>query len=256
MSIKAENICFGYKKLPMILEDISFEAENSEAVFILGPNGTGKTTLLKCLCGILKPASGKVYINGNDISRMRIAERAGKIAYVPQNSQDVFGTEAIDIIMLGRTAGTGRRLNSEDKEFVFDIVEKMNIENLVYKKIGQMSGGERQRIFIARALAQNPEVLILDEPTSALDIKNQFETMKLIVSLAHTRGISVVMTVHDINTAAAFADKIMLLKDSKICCFGTPLQTITEENIKKIYEIDASIEKKYGSVQIIFKRDM
>ena len=242
MSIKAENICFGYKKLPMILKDISFEAENSEAIFILGPNGTGKTTLLKCLCGILKPASGKVYINGNDISRMSIAERAGKIAYVPQNSQDVFGTEAIDIIMLGRTAGTGRRLNSEDKEFVFDI--------------GQMSGGERQRIFIARALAQNPEVLILDEPTSALDIKNQFETMKIIVSLAHTRGISVVMTVHDINTAAAFADKIMLLKDAKICCFGTPLQTITEENIKKIYEIDASIEKKYDSVQIIFKRDM
>ncbi len=254
MSLKAENISYRYKNGASVLSDISFTVENGESVFILGPNGTGKTTLLKCLCGILKPESGSVSVDGDDISRMSLSQRARNIGYVPQSSRDVFGTEAIDIIMLGLSAGLGRRPEEKDRERVFELVGRMHIEDLIYKKLGEMSGGERQRIFIARALAQYPRVLVLDEPTSALDIKNQLDTMELVSSLARNEKISVVMSVHDINLAAIYADKIMFIKDSVVCGFGTPKNTITEEKIKFVYGVENQVVEKNGMIQILFHK--
>lgn len=254
MSIKVENLSFKYKNGKNILSDLNFATKKGEAVFILGPNGTGKTTLLKCLCGILKPSMGKVSVEGIDISSMNVRERAKKIGYVPQKSQDVFGIDAIDIIMLGKYAGIGHKLNANDKESVFELIEKMKINDIVYKKIGEMSGGERQKIFLARALAQEPDIIVLDEPTSALDIKNQFETMELITSLAHIKNITVIMSVHDINISALFADRIIMIKDSHIFKFGVPRETITDENIKLIYGIDVSVEERCGSIHLIMKR--
>ena len=254
MSVWAENICFWYKKGSPVLLNISFEAEKGEKVFILGPNGTGKTTLLKCLCGILKPKNGETYIDKISVSSMTPGERAKKIGYVPQMSRDVFGTEGIDMIMLGKSAGRGRRLNDEDREDVFKLKEKMKIENLLYKKINEMSGGERQRIYIAKALAQNPDVMILDEPISALDIKNQIDTMKLITDVSKERNMSIIVTVHDLNIASLFADKIMMLKDAEIYKYAYVEEVMTEDNIRSVYGIDVHRQIINGNVQIMLKK--
>ena len=252
--IEANNICFWYKKNVPVLSNISFKVKNGENVFILGPNGSGKTTLLICLCGIMRPKDGEAYLDGKNIGNMSAVQRAKRIGYVPQMGNDVFGTEAIDIIMMGRSAGTGRRLTENDKEAVFRIIEKMEIEKLIYKKINEMSGGERKKVFIARALAQEPDVMILDEPTAALDIKNQFETMKFLTSLAHKRNIAVIMSAHDLNIAALFADKIIMLKGSRIYKYGSPKETITNENIKSVYGIEVYTEEKSGGVQNMLKK--
>ena len=165
MSLIVDNVSFSYNKEREILSDISFELNNGESIFLLGPNGTGKTTLLKCINHILTPSSGKITINGENIANMTPAMVAKKIGYVPQYNNNVFSMNVIDTIMLGRISFAGRRIRTEDKDIVFDLIDKLHLQKFAFKNINEMSGGERQRVFIARALAQEPEIIILDEPT-------------------------------------------------------------------------------------------
>ena len=158
MSLKVENLCFGYNAEQYILENINLEVKLGEAMFLLGANGTGKTTLLKCINHILSPKSGKVTLNGENVAEFTPAIRARKIGYVPQYNNNVFPMSVIDTIMMGRVSFAGRRIKEADKDIVFDIIEKLELQKFAFKSIDRMSGGERQRVFIARALAQEPEI--------------------------------------------------------------------------------------------------
>ena len=254
MSISVENISFSYTKEREILKNVSFKLKDSESLFILGPNGTGKTTLLKCINHILKPTGGKVFINDKDNALLSSYERAKTIGYVPQYNNNVFSMNVIDTIMMGRIAFAGHKIKSNDKDIVFELIERLNLQKFAFKNINQMSGGERQRVFIARALAQEPKVMILDEPTSSLDLKNQMFTLELITDLAKKQNLSVIMTIHDLNLASLFADNIMILKDSEVYAYGKPIDILTEENVKNVYGVDSVVTEEDGFAHIRLKK--
>ena len=254
MSISVENISFSYTKEREILKNVSFNLKDSESLFILGPNGTGKTTLLKCINHILKPTGGKVFINNKDNALLSSYERAKTIGYVPQYNNNVFSMNVIDTIMMGRIAFAGHKIKSNDKDIVFELIERLNLQKFAFKNINQMSGGERQRVFIARALAQEPKVMILDEPTSSLDLKNQMFTLELITDLAKKQNLSVIMTIHDLNLASLFADNIMMLKDSEVYAYGKPIDILTEENVKNVYGVDSVVTEEDGFAHIRLKK--
>ena len=254
MSISVENISFSYTKEREILKNVSFKLKDSESLFILGPNGTGKTTLLKCINHILKPTGGKVFINNKDNALLSSYERAKTIGYVPQYNNNVFSMNVIDTIMMGRIAFAGHKIKSSDKDIVFELIERLNLQKFAFKNINQMSGGERQRVFIARALAQEPKVMILDEPTSSLDLKNQMFTLELITDLAKKQNLSVIMTIHDLNLASLFADNIMILKDSEVYAYGKPIDILTEENVKNVYGVDSVVTEEDGFAHIRLKK--
>lgn len=250
MSLIVDNVSFSYNKEREILSDISFELNNGESIFLLGPNGTGKTTLLKCINHILTPSSGKITINGENIANMTPAMIAKKIGYVPQYNNNVFSMNVIDTIMLGRISFAGRRIRTEDKDIVFDLIDKLHLQKFAFKNINEMSGGERQRVFIARALAQEPEIIILDEPTSSLDLQNQMFTLELITDLAKNKNLGVFMSIHDLNLTSLYADKVLVLKGSKIYAFGKPNDVLTEKTVKEVYGVNAAVTEEDGAAHV------
>ncbi|MCJ7857000.1 ABC transporter ATP-binding protein [Lachnospiraceae bacterium NSJ-143] len=254
MSLKVENISFGYTPEREILSNISFEVGLGKTLFLLGPNGTGKTTLLKCINHVLKPNSGRVLINEEDVAGFSPAVRAKKIGYVPQYNNNVFPMNVIDTVMLGRAAFVGYKMRSLDKDIVFDVIDRLELGSFAFKNINEMSGGERQRVFIARALAQEPELIILDEPTSSLDLKNQMFTLKLVTELAQSKNIGVVLSVHDMNLTSLFADKVIILKESRIYACGKPADTLTEKNIREVYGVDTSVTLEEGYTHVRLKK--
>lgn len=255
MSLQVDGVTFGYTKEKEILSDITFELPYGKSLFLLGPNGTGKTTLLKCINHIVAPQKGKVMIGGEDVAGFSPAKRAKKIGYVPQYNNHVFPMNVIDTIMMGRIAFAGYKMRGADKDKVFDLIEKLNLQKFAFKTIDQMSGGERQRVFIARALAQEPELLILDEPTSSLDLKNQMFTLELITDLAHKNGLGVILSIHDLNLTSLFADQVMILKESKIHSYGTPKETLTKEHIREVYGVETAVTMEDGDPHVRLKRN-
>jgi len=240
MGLSAKDISFTYKNGKTILDKISFEAENGEILSLLGPNGTGKTTLLKCILCLLKPQSGSVSVNGENIFTVAARKRASLCGYVPQYSPTAFGLNVIDTVMMGRTA-VSVRIGSTDRDIVFDIIKKLGLEKFAFKLTNELSGGERQRVFTARALAQKPRMLIMDEPTSSLDLKGQLATLEYIKALSKDENIGVIMAVHDLNLAAMYSDSILMLKDSQVFKHGNVTGTITEENIRFVYGVDCEV---------------
>ena len=248
-----KNFSVGYGKKE-IIKDVSAQFKGGEMTAVIGRNGTGKTTLLKCINHILKPTGGKVFINNKDNALLSSYERAKTIGYVPQYNNNVFSMNVIDTIMMGRIAFAGHKIKSNDKDIVFELIERLNLQKFAFKNINQMSGGERQRVFIARALAQEPKVMILDEPTSSLDLKNQMFTLELITDLAKKQNLSVIMTIHDLNLASLFADNIMILKDSEVYAYGKPIDILTEENVKNVYGVDSVVTEEDGFAHIRLKK--
>lgn len=165
--LKINNISFSYGQDKKILDDISLDVSQGDVLGILGINGAGKTTFIKCINNIFSPDFGTVKINGKDISSMTPKEIAQLIAYVPQYNGTFFNINVLDTVMMGRLPYAGRSYSKKDREIVYNILEKMNLEKFAFRSISEMSGGERQRVFIARALAQQPKIIILDEPTSS-----------------------------------------------------------------------------------------
>lgn len=254
MSLFADGITFGYTKEREILSDISFTLPFGQSLFLLGPNGTGKTTLLKCINHLLVPQKGKVFIHGEDVAKLSPKKRARKIGYVPQYSHHAFPMNVVDTIMMGRIAFGGYRMGKADKDVVFRLIEQLNLQEFAFQTIDRMSGGERQRVLIARALAQEPELLILDEPTGSLDLYNQMLTLKLLSSLAHEKGMGVILSIHDLNLASLFADQVMILKESRIFSLGKPEETLLKENIREVYGVETAVTMEDGKVHVRLKR--
>lgn len=243
MGLKVNNLNFSYADKD-ILKDISLEVKPGEILGLLGPNGVGKTTLLKCINKILIPSSGEIFINGKRIDHLSEKNLAHHLSYVPQSTHSNFPVTVIDMIMIGRLPFMNFKVGRKDKDVVFNLLEEMGLSDMAFNPINRLSGGERQRVFIARAIAQEPKVILLDEPTSNLDMKHQVEILKLLKRTVINNKISAVMTIHDLNLAGMFCDKVVMLKDQHIYAYGFCREVITKSNIKAVYGVETEIHER------------
>jgi iron complex transport system ATP-binding protein len=243
MMLVVDKVEFTYRSRP-VLRDIRFEVNRGELFSILGNNGAGKSTLLKCLNKILKPQTGTILIEKEDLSMLNRREVARRLGYVAQRYESGRFT-VFDAVLLGRKPHIKWSATPRDLKIVQDVLQVLGMEELSLRYLDELSGGELQKVVIARALAQEPRVLLLDEPTSNLDLKNQFEVLKIVKKAAKEQNIAVVVVMHDLNLAMRFADKFLLLKNGTIfACGGTEI--MTPENIASVYGVQVAVERLAG----------
>lgn len=255
MTLNIKNLSFAYKKDLKILDDISISLEQGNILGILGPNGTGKTTFIKCINRIHEPLEGEIIFEDRNLRALKHEDVAKIIAYVPQYINTSFSMSVIDAVMMGRLPYAKRSYLEDDKRIVFDVIRSMELEDFAFRNIRELSGGERQRVFVARALAQNPKMIILDEPTSSLDLHNQLFILRTIEKVAREKNITIVMTIHDLNLAAMFCDKILMLKNKKIFAYGSTDEVLTEDNVNTMYKVNTKITEEEGYKHIRLLRE-
>ena len=248
LSIKG--LFFTYKNTN-ILEDVEIELNKGEILSVVGPNGAGKTTLLKCIAGIVKPEKGMVLLDGKDASRMKRLALARCIAYVPQSSPSKFPITVFDAVLMGRRPYISWRPSKKDLEMVADILISMGLEDVALRDFDQLSGGQKQKVLLARAVAQDTEYLLLDEPTANLDVKHQIEVMEMISSMVKRNSVAAILAMHDLNLATRFSDRMVMLNAGKVFCDGDPQQVITAENIRSVYGVEATISLSNGHPYIL-----
>lgn len=222
-----------------ILKGININANNKEFIGIIGPNGSGKSTLLKCIYRSLKPNSGIIKLDDIDLSKISVRESSKKLAVLSQHNNYNFDFSVKDILLMGRSPHKKflDRDTKEDYDIIYDALDKVGMVNFINRTFLTLSGGEQQRIILARALAQQTECLILDEPTNHLDIKYQIQLMSIVKNL----NIEVVAAIHDLNIAAMYCDKLYVLKEGIIVAYGTPKEILTSKLIKDVYGVDSVI---------------
>ncbi len=240
--LEIKNVSCGYGKKE-IVHDISFTVGRGQVVCILGPNGCGKTTLLKSILGILHPFSGTIVLEGRNISRMRESELGQALGYIPQAHTPPFPFTVLDVVLMGRTPhlSTLSLPKRQDKEIALAALNELNIAYLKDEKYTRISGGERQLVLIARALAQQPQMLVMDEPTSSLDFGNQYNVLEKI-SLLSRKGMCILMVTHNPDHALLCANKVVMMKDGKMLRKGLPEEIVSEELIQVIYQTKVKIE--------------
>ncbi|MEW6377356.1 MAG: ABC transporter ATP-binding protein [Thermodesulfobacteriota bacterium] len=229
-----------------ILEGIEARVEGRRILSVVGPNGAGKTTLLKCIVRILKPVRGSILIEDRDTTRMSRRELAKYLGYVPQNMPVKFPMTVFEMVLTGRKPYLSWRPSEKDLRITANILSEMNIEDLGMRDVEQLSGGQAQKVLLARALAQEPEYLLLDEPTSNLDLRHQLEVLGTIATLIKNKGIGAMMAMHDLNLAARFSDTILMLNEGKVFSIGTPSEVITPKNIREVYGVEVVVRRDNG----------
>ena len=242
MEVKFERLHFGYNRKREILHGIDLNLPSNKFIAVLGPNGCGKTTLVKQINRILRAQSGTVQIGDRQVSQLEPSELAKLIAYVPQMTSGVMNGSVMDTIMLGRRPYIQWKPTDEDLEIVAKALIRLNISHLSQRLFNQLSGGQKQTVLIARALAQVPDIYLFDEPVSFLDVKNQLEIMAIGRELVEQDGKTVIMVLHDLNMALRFADHVVIMKDGNVFAQGAPRDVITEENILAVYGTHAEIK--------------
>jgi iron complex transport system ATP-binding protein len=228
-----------------VLKDVNFEVKNGEFLGVLGPNGSGKTTLLRSISRVLKPKKGSILIDEKDVYTMKTVDVAKQMAVVPQSTPVTFDFTALEVVLMGRNPHMPRfKMESkEDIDIAKNSMELTRTWEFADRPVTELSGGEMQRVIIARALTQEPQILLLDEPTTHLDISNQLEIMDLIKELCVTKQLLIVAVFHDFNLAARYCDSIILLKDGKIVAVGKSDLTLTSENVKEVFNVDTIVKK-------------
>ena len=250
--LEIKNLCFRYsKRTPLVLDNVSLGLEKGEIGVVLGKNGSGKTTLFKNILGIEKPLSGTIMFNDKNLLKMPGRERARHIAYVPQNIE--FGALSVyDTVLMGRMPYFGLRAGKTDEEVVLKTLEDMGLKDLESRNVDELSGGERQKIAIARALVQEPELLIFDEPTGNLDIANEHLIIEEARRAAKDKGIGILTSLHDLNQALSIGDRFFFIKQGRIMYSGG-IETVNEDVIQDVFEAKVSIIEHDGRKIIITK---
>lgn len=238
VKISIRNLSFAYRK-ENVLKNLSLDFETGRLSMILGPNGSGKSTLLKCINGILKTATGTISVNGEDVQHLSRNKKARLMTYVPQQENQVFSGTVYETVLMGRKPYIGWSPGRKDHVIVNRVIKDLDLEQISGEYLNELSGGQRQRVIIGRALAQQPEVLLLDEPTANLDLKHQLEVMQLLKSLT-ARQITVIIAIHDLNLASAYADRLILLDDGQLFAGGDQ-DILGSENIKKLYQVEVEV---------------
>ena len=241
MSLKAQNISFSYAQ-KTVLDNISFSMQSGQSLALIGPNGIGKSTLLKCLAGVLKSKNASLFLGEEELLSMPALKRARYLAYLPQQQNSVFNISVMDAILLGRAPFMRFGPSRKDKEKALKAAYEMGLEPYLFYDMQALSGGWRQRVFLARALAQEAKILVLDEPTSSMDIKNALDSFESILKLCKANGLMSIVCMHDINFASLFFDSFLMLKDAKIFAQGSASEVITEGNIKALYGVNSRVE--------------
>ena len=250
MRITTENIQVGFHAR-QILKGISIDSGKKELVGIIGPNGSGKSTLLKCIYRVLKADAGAVYLDGEELYSMNAKSSAKKMAVVAQHNYYNFDFSVREVGLMGRAPHKKalERDNAKDYQIVEEALRTVQMEQFADRRFSTLSGGEQQRVILARALAQQTPALILDEPTNHLDITHQIMLMELVKTL----DVTVISAIHDLNIAAAYCDRIYILKDGVLEGCGTPAEVLTPETIKRIYKVDAEVAyDSHGKMHILF----
>jgi len=242
ITLEIQNLSLGYNHRPVV-QSLSFQLHAGEMLGLIGPNGCGKTTIIKALSRVLSPRTGRILLNGKDMAAISRSELARLIGVVPQNPYLPENFTVAEIVLLGRNPYLGllRNESTRDISIVWWAMERTGISHLAGRKMGELSGGEKQRVTIARVLAQEPGAILLDEPTANLDINHQIAILDLISSLCREKNLAVLIVMHDLNMAAQYCSRLLLMDHGCIRAEGTPREVITSSNIKEVYGTDSYI---------------
>lgn len=238
--LRLENVSYDVTE-KKILDDLSFSVGEGKFIGIIGPNGSGKSTMLKIMYRFLQQTEGSVFLSEKEIDKIAQKKLAQEMAVVSQETPVLFDFTVKDLVLMGRTPYKQwlAKDTAEDYAIVKQSMQQANVEHLQDRSLGQLSGGEKKRVMLARALAQQAKVLILDEPTNHLDIEHQFQLLDLVKQLP----ITVVAALHDLNLAATYCDELLLMQEGRLFTTGTPEQVLTEENLQEVFHIQAGISK-------------
>lgn len=245
MSVKVTDLSFSYGA-HTVLDGISFDVPEGTLVNVLGPNGTGKSTLFRCILGLNRAYKGTIIVNGKDIRSLSIRERAREMAFIPQSHKPIYDYDVIDVVLMSSGAGSGVLFSPKnaDLERAHAALERVGIGFLAERPYTRISGGEQQLVLIARALAQNASTIIMDEPTSALDYGNTVRVLSCVRQLAED-GLTIIQSTHQPDQAFLYSDKTLVLHEGAILAYGSPKDTITAGLISKIYGVDVEVNSLY-----------
>ena len=237
--LSVENLQFHYQGGPKVLKKINFALGDGEFLAILGNNGAGKSTMLKCFNHIITPDAGELLLNGENLLKMSAKEVARRIAFVAQNVPDTQMT-VHDMVMLGRRPYMSWAFTERDHEIVHEAMDRLKVSEFRGRFLNRLSGGERQKVMLARALAQEPKLLLLDEPTSSLDLKNQYQVLQIVKDICHETGISAIVVIHDLNLALRFCDRFLLMQQGEVFRYGDA-GILDREAIWKVYGVHGEV---------------
>lgn len=248
MSLAASRVSFAYPSgrgggPSFSLRDVSVDVPSASITGLLGPNGCGKTTLLKLLTGVIRPTTGRVELGGRGLWEMPRREAARQLAVVPQETHPAFEYSALEIVLMGRHPHL-RPMQLEgpaDLAIAHEAMQATSTAHLAHRTFTSLSGGEKQRVVIASALAQTPQILLLDEPTASLDLGHQLEVAELLTRLTRERGVTMVLATHDLNLAAALCDALVLMRDGRVLAQGPTREVLTAAMVRQIYDVEADV---------------
>ena len=252
MKLRGEKIDAGYDGR-LVLRQLDLDIERGEIVALVGPNGSGKSTILRTLARVLKPRAGAVLLDGKAISSLSTRDVARELALLPQGPALANDMAVEELVWMGRSPHQGMLglPTARDREAVEWAIDETGVGPLRKRGVATLSGGERQRVWIAMALAQQPQVLLLDEPTTFLDLSHQLEVLDLVRYLNREHGITVVMVLHDLNQAARYAGRILVVDDGCIHCEGTPAEVLTPQTLRDVFGVEGRVLAGPGEVEMV-----
>jgi len=244
MTLEITDFSFSYGD-HTVLQEIDLTVSSGEFLGLLGANGSGKSTLLKTILRIHEPTHGTVTIDGRDTRAYTLAELAQEASYVPQHDDSAFPATVFETVLQGRRPHAGWSPGARDRQAVADVLERLEIAPFATRTMGELSGGQQQKVRVGRALVGDPSVMVLDEPTSSLDLNHQLDVMNLVSRQVRTRDVAVIAALHDLNLASQYCDRIALLHDGEIHAVGRP-DVLTPETIKTVYGADVTVLEHEG----------
>ena len=249
MKLSLEQVCFSYKKDSPVLENISLEINSGEVTALMGANAAGKSTLLKCIFGLLG-YQGKIKHQGEDLNGLTQRERTELFGYLPQDTSFQVMLTVFEAVLLGRLQSLSWKVTDENLEKVRDIMEQLDIFGLAPRYLNELSGGQKQMVSIAQTVIREPQVLLLDEPTNGLDLQHQLEIMDFFKRITHKNRITIV-ALHDLNLALKYANNLVVFQKGKVYASGKPETIITSDLIREIYGVNALVNKVQGIIQVV-----
>lgn len=254
--LQVNRIAYSYGQ-HQVLRGVTFTVKKGTVCGLIGPNGSGKTTLLKCINGLIRPQTGEVIAEGRQVATMTREQTAACMALVPQQTTIVFGFAVIDIVVMGRAVAIGRtglpgRIDYRQAQ---ETLEEVGVGHLTKRRFNELSGGEKQLVMLARAIYQNPRIILLDEPTAHLDFKNQFMVMEKVKQLTRQKGLTTVITIHDPNLASRYCDQIVMLKAGRIVTEGPFREVFTAARLGEVYDMGVRVESISNGVDIVIPTD-
>lgn len=252
--LEVEDVTFGYTSDRPVLQDTSFRIDEPEFLCIVGPNGVGKSTLVRCVNGSIKPSSGTVRVHGRDVSEYPLKELALHVSYVPVATEDYSIMSVLDTVLVGRYTHQKCKITSEGVEKAYKALRAMQVQDLAMRKFNELSAGQHQKVALARGLVQEADFMILDEPTSNLDPRHQVYVSSFLRFLSKKMGVTVIMISHDLNVSAKYADRLLVMeRPRRIHSIGAPREVINRDMIRRAYNIDCDIVDDHGKPHVMLQ---